>query len=278
MSEATGISVLMAVWAGDRPEWVRAALASVRAQTLPATQVVIVQDGPVSADLAEVLVEAEESLPVSLLVLAVNGGLAAALQAGLARCAHELVARVDADDVCVPDRFERQARVMAAQPDLSVLGGYVAEFETDPDRPYAVRDVPVGRAQVQRVARWRAPVNHPTAMLRRSHVLAVGGYSGFVGIEDYFLWGKLLAAGRSLDNLPDVLVKMRAGAALGRRRGGWRYLRVEAALFRRFVQIGFLTPGQAVVGLAMRLPLRVVPAPLRSWVYRRLLRRPVPGE
>ncbi len=95
------------------------------------------------------------------------------------------------------------------------------------------------------MARWRAPVNHPTVMMRRSHVLAVGGYSGFVGIEDYFLWGKLLAAGRSLDNLPDVLVKMRAGAALGRRRGGWRYLRVEAALFRRFVQIGFLTPGQA---------------------------------
>ncbi len=134
------------------------------------------------------------------------------------------------------------------------------------------------RRPVERVARLRAPVNHPTVVLRRSHVLAVGGYSGFVGIEDYFLWGKLLAAGRSLDNLPDVLVKMRAGAALGRRRGGWRYLRVEAALFRRFVQIGFLTPGQAVVGLAMRLPLRVVPAPLRSWVYRRLLRRPVPGE
>lgn len=273
MSEPASISVLLAVWAGDRADWVRQALESLRTQTLPAAQVVIVQDGPVGADLADLLVDAAGWLPVTRLTLAENGGLAAALQAGLAMCSHELIARADADDICVPERFERQERVMSSQPDLSVLGGYVAEFETDPDAPYAVRDVPVGRTAVARHARWRSPINHPTVMMRRSHVLAVEGYSGFVGIEDYFLWGKLLHAGRSLDNLPEVLVKMRAGDALGRRRGGWGYARVEAALFRRFVEIGFLSRGQAVAGLAMRLPVRLLPGLLRSGVYRWVLRR-----
>lgn len=268
------ISVLMAVWSRDRADWLREALDSVVAQTHSPTQVVLVQDGPIGADLQAVLDAAEVKLPLHRIELPVNGGLAAALEVGLAHCRHELVARVDADDICVPERFAHQVQAMLAEPDLSVLGGYVAEFEDDPAQPYAVREVPVGRAAVARAARWRAPVNHPSVMLRRSHVLSVGGYAGFVGIEDYYLWAKLLAAGRPIDNLPLVLVRMRAGAALGHRRGGLAYARVEAALFRQFVRIGFLSPAQALLGLAVRLPVRLVPGGARAWVYRHVLRRP----
>jgi hypothetical protein len=166
---------------------------------------------------------------------------------------------------------------MVARPALSALGGYVAEFAHDPQAPYAIRTVPVGEREVARVARWRSPLNHPAVILRKSDIEQVGGYAGFTGIEDYYLWGKLLAAGMHLDNLPEILVRQRAGAAMGRRRGGWGYARTEVALFRAFVRIGFLTPLQATAGLLLRLPVRIVPDGLRTWIYRHLLRRTLPS-
>jgi GT2 family glycosyltransferase len=263
------VSVLMAVYAGDRVEWVSEALRTIREQTIPPAQTVVVQDGPVSTELSAVL----EAAGVELVVLPENGGLAAALQAGLQRCSYELVARMDADDLAEPQRLERQVSVFARRPELSVLGGYVAEFRQDPAQPYAIRRVETGPALVARVAKWRCPLNHPTVMFRRDDVRAVGGYDGFSGMEDYFLWAKLLAAGKVIDNLPEVVVRQRAGLDLGRRRGGWHYLRTELGLFRAFVGIGFLTWWEALLGLTIRVPVRLVPPRLRWWVYRRFLRR-----
>jgi glycosyltransferase involved in cell wall biosynthesis len=268
---ADGFSVLMAVWSGDRAEWVQQALRSITEQTLAASEVVVVEDGPISVQVRAVLDACE--LPMVRVALPANVGLGGALQAGLARCGYELVARADSDDVNEPGRFASQVAVMRARPELSVLSGYVSEFVDDPDRPYAIRTVPIGVGAVTRAARWRSPVNHPAAMLRLSHVRDVGGYSGFVSLEDYYLWGKLLAAGHQIDNLPEVLVRMRAGASQGRRRGGLRYARTEIALLRAFVRIGFLTPWQAVGGLIIRVPVRLVPGPLRTFVYRRVLRQ-----
>ncbi|HRW18356.1 MAG TPA: glycosyltransferase [Dermatophilaceae bacterium] len=274
------ISALLAVWAGDRPEWVDEALRSLQAQTRPADQIVVVEDGPIADELSLVLDDAGQRLPITRVRLPHNRGLSDALQAGLPACEHELVARVDADDICVPERFERQLAAFAAQPELAALGGFCAEFVDDPMRPYAIRTVPVGADEVDRVARWRSPLNHPTVMLRRSAVLAVGGYDGFVGIEDYYLWAKLIVAGYRIDNLAEVLVRQRAGPQLGRRRGGWRYARTEAKLLWQFTRIGFLSRPQAVAGMAMRVPVRLVPNRLRSGIYRRLLRRDAvsPGD
>jgi glycosyltransferase involved in cell wall biosynthesis len=263
----------MAVYAGDRPDWVADALSSLAGQSLLADEIVIVEDGPLPVRVSRILDEMSTRLPIHRITLAVNGGLSAALQVGLAQCRFELIARMDSDDIAEPERFERQIAVLSARPWLSVLGGYVAEFIDDPAIPYAIRKVPTGERKAARVARWRSPVNHPAVMFRRADVMAVGGYTGFTGIEDYYLWGKLLAAGRHIDNLPEILVRQRAGAALGRRRGGRDYARTEFALFRAFVDIGFLSRPQACLGLLMRLPVRLVPDGLRSWIYRHLLRR-----
>lgn len=267
------LTVLMAVHLGDRGAWVDEALASLAAQTRPAQEIVIVEDGPIGADVDAVLTDRAAQLPITRLALPRNIGLAGALQAGLQVCRTELIARADSDDVNEPARFADQLAALSARPSLSVLGGYVSEFADDSRRPYAIRTVPTGSTAVARAARWRSPVNHPAVMFRRSHVVAVGGYEGFVGLEDYFLWGKLLAAGREIDNLPEVLVRMRAGAAQAGRRGGWRYALTEARLFREFVRIGFLTWPQAATGLLVRLPVRLVPDRARSFVYRRLLRK-----
>lgn len=266
-------SVLMSVYAGDRPDWLDVALRSLRDQTLPPTEVVVVEDGEIGPDLAATLDRWADELPIQRLALPTNEGLSKALQAGLAKCRFEIVGRMDADDYSEPDRFETQVGALISRPEVSVLGGHAAEFEDDPEACYGVRRVPVGIRRVAHSARWRCPVNHPSVVFRRDDVIAAGGYEGFVGIEDYYLWARMLTAGQAIDNLDRIVVRLRAGQALRRRRGGWQYARQETALFRSFVSMGFMNRPQAAAGLALRVPLRVVPGPARVLAYRTVLRK-----
>ena len=268
-------AVLMAVYAGESALFLAAALASLRRQQLGARQIVVVEDGPLTPALYQVLDQYQQCLPLKRILLARNQGLAAALQQGLQVCDYELVARMDADDIAVPERFARQVAVMQARPELSVLGSYVAEFADDPAQPYALRRVPLGVTALAVAARWRCPLNHPSVILRKTPVLAVGGYEGFRGIEDYYLWGRLLVAGKQLDNLPEVLMQVRAGSDLGRRRGGWVYARRELQLYGVFWRMGFMTWYQALAGVLLRLPVRLMPAWLRAWIYQRAIRSAV---
>ena len=151
-------SVLMAVYAGDRPDWLADALSSLAVQSRLADEIVIVEDGPLPVQVSDVLDEMATRLPINRIALTVNAGLSAALQAGLEHCRFELIARMDSDDIAEPQRFERQLAVLSTRQSLSVLGGYVAEFTDDPASPYAIRKVPTGEQKVARVARWRSPV------------------------------------------------------------------------------------------------------------------------
>ena len=100
-------SVLMSVYQRESPEFLRQSLDSLAAQTIQADEVVIVKDGPVGAEIAAVIDSHSRKLPIVTLQLEKNAGLGPALNAGLSRCAGDLVARMDSDDICLPDRFEK---------------------------------------------------------------------------------------------------------------------------------------------------------------------------
>jgi glycosyltransferase involved in cell wall biosynthesis len=119
---AEPFSLLLPVYAGDQAGALDAALLSATAgQTLPPSQVVLVQDGPVDAALAGVLDQWAQQPEVTLVRLPENRGIAAALNAGLTACRYGIVARLDADDVALPDRFAAQVPLVAGG--LDVVGG-----------------------------------------------------------------------------------------------------------------------------------------------------------
>jgi len=132
--EPLRFSLLLPVYRGDRADFLRQAFNSaVVDQTRRPAEVLVVQDGPVGADLGAVLDELEQTSPVPVrrLVLEHNSGLGPALDAGLAACAHDVVARMDADDICVPHRFERQLPLLEAGADI--VGSALMEFVDDVD-------------------------------------------------------------------------------------------------------------------------------------------------
>lgn len=262
------LSLLLPVYAGDRPEFLTAAFrSSVDEQTRRPDQVVIVRDGPVSPEL-QVCIDglvASSPVPVDLVELATNGGLGPALDAGLARCRHDIVARMDADDISLPQRFEVQLRVMEQGYDL--ISSALIEFGTASGdgitRPVLTDPDAIGRA-----ARWESPFNHPAVVYRCDIVRAVGGYGSFRRMEDYLLWAKMIIADVRTTNVAEPLVRYRVDAGAAARRGGTRMARVEWELQREFRRIGFTTRAQFVRNAVLRVPFRLVPEGVRRTVDR----------
>jgi glycosyltransferase involved in cell wall biosynthesis len=266
------LSLLLPVWAGDRPDFLAEAFRStVDGQTRPPDEVVLVLDGPVGAPLARCVDELVRgsAVPVEVLALERHAGLGPALDAGLAACRFDVVARMDADDISLPHRFAVQLPVIAAGADI--VGSALLEFGAGPDDIVGRRTPPIDPDDIRARSRFADPFNHPTVVYRRDLVRAVGGYSDFALMEDYLLWAKMIVAGARVANVAEPLVKYRVGAGSYARRGGLGQLRAELAVQRRFRDLGFTTRAQYARNVVVRGGYRLVPEGVRRQAYRRLI-------
>jgi len=274
MTDSPSFSLLISVYAGDRADHLRLAVRSaVEQQTLQPDEVVIVRDGPVADDIAVQLdmlaVRGVAGVPVTVVPLERNQGLAAALTVGLEVCRHDVIARMDADDVALPERFARQLPLIAQGADL--VGSGMLEFENDTAIIVGRRVPPVGHEHISRYARLHDPFNHPTVVYRRDAVRNAGGYRALHVMEDYSLFARMMISGARVENLAEPLVMYRVGLGAYARRGGWRLLKAELALQRELRSIGFTTRTQAVRNVLIRGGYRLVPLPMRRTAYRRLV-------
>jgi glycosyltransferase involved in cell wall biosynthesis len=261
-------SLLVPVYDGDRPDYLRRAFRSaVDEQTVPPDQVVIVRDGPVRDELAGCLEElkAASRVPVTFVLLPRNRGLGPALDRGMAASRFDVIARMDADDVAMPHRFAVQLPLIR---DADIVGSGLLEFVADTDHVVGQRVPPTGYQQIQRYARMHDPFNHPTVVYRRSAVLAAGGYGDLPLMEDYALFARMLANGARAVNVPEPLVFYRVGATSFKRRGGTGLLRSELRLQREFRRRGFTSRAQYVRNVTVRGGYRLVPWWCRRAVYR----------
>lgn len=274
VSADTNLSVLVSVYSGDEPTQVNEALRSTFEQTQPPDQVVVVQDGPLTQPLRRTVREWADQYPdlVTIVRLAENRGLGEALAVGLRHCRNDLVARMDADDRSRETRFETQLDFLANNPDVAVVGGYIGEFVESPNHISNVRGVPTAPAAIERYARFRNPMNHVTVMFEKDSVEAVGGYRARPGMEDYDLWVRMLQRGYTLANIPEILVDVRTGREMYRRRGGFDYAVTEYRFQRELLERGFTSLGEFVANIAVRVPIRLLPTEARELVYERFLR------
>ncbi|MBO2454337.1 glycosyltransferase [Actinomadura barringtoniae] len=265
-------ALLMTVYGGDREEYVRAAFRSaVDQQELRPDQVVLVQDGPVSPELAMCLKELVVASPVEVTFLQLehNRGLGPALDAGLQASRHDIVARMDADDVAMPHRFRLQVPLVQAGADL--VGAGLLEFGADIGDVVGQRIPPADPFDIARYSRLHDPFNHPTVVYRRSAVIAVGGYGDLPLMEDYWLFVRMIANGARVVNVAEPLVYYRVGAGAYERRGGRDLLRSELRLQREMRREGFISGPQYWRNVIVRGGYRLVPTTIRKPFYRWLV-------
>jgi glycosyltransferase involved in cell wall biosynthesis len=267
------LSVLMSIYSATKASDLDRCLNSLSRQTLPATEVVIVRDGPIPRTAEQCIQSYESHLPFRHLYFSNNRGLGPALHDGLEACSYELIARVDSDDSSIPERFRKQAEFLNRESDVSLVGGWMKEcYPVGKVTVSVTRRCPIGHDSIRRAAKRRNPINHPTVMFRKTHVLACNSYESCPMFEDYYLWAKMLEHGYLLSNLPEVLVETEIDSDYFRRRGGVPYVKNELHLIRKLMHINFLSPMEAGIFFLPRLPMRLTPASIRQYLYRTFLR------
>ncbi len=200
------LNVLMPVHNAER--YVAEAVNSILRQTYADFEFVIIDDG--STDRShEILLSLAERDPRIRLVSRPNTGLLRALNEGLALCRRQLVARMDADDIALPDRFERQIDYLVAHPDCVAVGCSMLRIDADGDL-LCEEPMPQTHETIEaRLLQGYGALPHPSAMIRRQQLAEVGGYrEAYLGAEDHDLWLRLAERGR-LANLAEPLIKVR---------------------------------------------------------------------
>lgn len=208
------ISVLMSFYSKDDPSRLEAALSSIwDEQSLTPDEVVLIQDGNVSKELAQVanVFAAQKGDAVKVITLPENRGLAGALNVGISICKSEYIARMDADDLSLPDRFQLQSDFMDNNPSVAVVGG--ALTEVDPAGNF-LRTVhyPLCQDEVLASVHYRSPLAHPTVFFRKAIFDDGFRYNESLRFsQDLDLWFRLLSTGYEIGNLPTSIVKFTCG-------------------------------------------------------------------
>ena len=259
-------SVLMSIYANEKAEYLDECLESIAGQTLLPTQVVIVEDGPITIELEGTIAKYQKCFNILRVPIKNNGGLAKALNRGLKYCDYDLIARMDANDICESQRFEKQFNYLEKNPNIAALGAGITEYNQTMTKIIKHKFLPSSHEELVKFSKFRSPLNHPAVMFRKQAILSVGAYPEFFP-EDYFLWIKLIYNGYMISNLNESLVKMRVGDAVSDRRN-WRFLAGELKTLNYMRERKMVSFFEYLLIYCARIILRLSPKILRRSLYK----------
>lgn len=268
-------SVLMSVYAKERPEYLKQAVDSMLAQSIKPDEIIIVEDGPLTEELNKVIKNYKNNYPelFTIIPLAENGGLGRALNFGIVASRNELIARMDTDDVSLPSRCEEQLKAFKENPNLTICGTQIREFIDTTDNVVPSRVVPCSNEEIKQFAKRRSPFNHPTVMYRKSKVLSFNGYSEYGRKEDLDLFCRMAFSDVECINLPTVLLMYRTSEDNMKRRKTWKncseYIEIMNKFYRKH-QIGINDMIYVFVG---QIAMYLMPSVLAKKMSNRYLRK-----
>lgn len=199
------ISVLMSVYNGER--YLAKAIDSILAQTFEDFEFIIINDGSTDGS-SKILEEYTTTDNRIVLIQQENKGLVAALNTGIDIALAPLIARMDADDIALPNRLKIQKDYMDKTPDTVALGGAI-ELINENDKQFGHVKYPSKDQIDDYIYNRGSPLAHPAVMMRTEAVKALGGYRmAYKHAEDYDLWLRMHKVG-TIDNLPQTILKYR---------------------------------------------------------------------
>jgi len=206
------IDVVMPVYNAEA--FVAEAVISILRQSFSDFRLICIDDGSTdrSSEILDGLAADDDRLQI---VRQENQGLVGALNAGLSVCTAPLIARMDADDIAMPDRFALQVRYLEAHSDVIAVGTAILEMDSDTD-PLGIERFATDHEHIDgAMLRLKTGMAHPSVMMRREAVQSAGGYRvDFEWVEDIDLWLRMAETGR-LANLPEVLLCYRQHTSSG---------------------------------------------------------------
>lgn len=264
----------MSLYINEKPEHLRQSIESMINQTIKPDEIVIVKDGPITKELEDVLEEFSTNYSdlFKIVPSEKNIGLGLALNLGLENCRNELVARMDTDDISLPDRCEKQLEAFKKDEELVLLGTMINEFFDDPKNIISSRIVPTKHKEIYEFSKRRSAFNHPTVMFKKSKVLECGGYSNMRRNQDVDLFGRMLFSGFKAANLNEALLLYRVDNNLLKRRKSWENTKSYIATIRKFWKMGYSSLGDFILVCLGQIIMFLCPLSIQNWIYKNILR------
>lgn len=223
----------MAVYDGEK--YLQEAVDSILAQTFQDFEFIIVNDG--SSDATRNLLEGyAKKDPRIKIYHQEHLGLAASLNYGCSLAQADYIARMDADDISLPDRFMKQLDYLEKYPHLVVLGGGV-DLIDDQGRKLGSINQASSHLEIRKILISANPVFHPTVMMRRKAWMQIGGYrKQFQFAEDYDLWVRMILK-YEIQNMQDTLLKYRIRSGQANffyEKQAWSALAIQASMHSEY--------------------------------------------
>lgn len=258
-------SVLMSVYHKENPDYFRFSLNSIWSQTIRPSEIILIEDGPLTPELYYIIEEYNTHWPIfKILKNTQNLGLGLSLAKGVVAASHEFIFRMDTDDMMNSMRFEKQLPFLMEGYD--VVSCWSASFSDTLDNILAVVRKPEKHEDIVRRAHWRTPISHPGSAFRRSSVLMAGNYRDNKLYEDYDLWVRMIQNGCRFYCVPEPLLYFRYSTATASRRGGWKYVKNEVRNYIYFKKIGFYTFFDVIRNTLTVSVARLMPVTVRNWI------------
>lgn len=263
------ISVVMAVYKNDTALFFDEAIISLFNQTYLPSEIIVVIDGFVNQEIEDVIQKYYNNTLFKIIRLSENKGLANALNVGIKSSKYDFIARMDADDICFPDRFEKQIKYLLKE-NLDIVGGQIIEFGKNKEDVISERKVPLNHIDMVRFMKLRSPFSHPSILFRKEVFTSLGGYDTIIFPEDYDFFVRAYLGGFKFGNVKDHVLYFRLGENLSeaiKRRWGLKYAVNEINLYRKFLKMGFFSNIDFLKVLFFKIPLRILPFRLYSFIY-----------
>lgn len=268
-------SVLMSVYYKENPKWLDYAIKSMLNQTISPDEFVLIEDGPLTKELDDVVnkyVTKYKDL-FNVIKIPKNGGLGPALRLGIEKCKNEFIARMDSDDYSLPTRIEKQFEIFEKDKSLGLVGTNVEEFEGNIENVNCSVILPETHDEIYKFSKKRCPFRHPSILYKKSEVLKAGNYREFYLCEDYDLWVRMLRADCKCYNIQEPLVYMRVGSDFYKRRGGWKYMKTILKFKNEQLKVGYYSMFDYLRTTIPHIIVCLLPNNIRDYIYTNLLRK-----
>lgn len=268
------ISVVMSVYKKDNPTHFSAAISSLLDQTYLPEEIIIVIDGDVSDEINLRIDFYSKNPIIKIIRLEENRGLANALNVGIKNSSFPLIARMDSDDICFNDRFEKQIKVLNEKK-LDIVGGQIIEFGKDITDVISKRIVPCEHSEIVKLLKFRSPFSHPTILFKKKVFDTLEGYDSSIFPEDYDFFVRAYLEQFKFGNVPDEVLWFRLGENRSetiKRRWGITYAKNEFNLYKKFLKMNFFSYYGFFKVVLLKIPIRLLPFFMFKFVYYKMAR------
>lgn len=276
--EIPDFSVLITVYYKEKPSFFRQSLNSITIdQSIMPSEIVIVKDGPLTKELDSLINEFDKKYSglFNIISLEKNMKQGYAANIGGRNCKYNLIARMDADDISFPDRFQQQIKYLIEK-NLDIVGGQIAEFEEDKGKVVSERIVPENHTDIVKMMKYRMPFSNPTVIFKKEVFDGVNGYDPKAIPEDYDFFVRAYQKGYRFGNVPFNVLWFRLGGDKDqtlKRRHGVEYAKNEFKMYKKFWKIGYYSLFDFIKIVLIKIPIRLLPFKVFRYLYFNLFRK-----